>query len=164
MSLATRAYIGLGSNLNNPKVQLKRALNALEKKRYIKISAFSKYYISKPLRDISQPNYYNAVVAIDTTLSATDLLKICQKIEDAAGRVRRKKWEARIIDLDILIFGNKIIRTEELIIPHTEIAKRTFVLIPLFDVAPNLYIPSVGKLSVLIKKTHQKILCANGCL
>ncbi len=154
----TRAYIGLGSNLNNPKIQLKRAFSALKEQTYIKISALSKYYISKSLLNTSQPDYCNAVVAIDTTLSAIELLKICQAIEHVAGRVRKKKWEARIIDLDILIFGNKIIRTEKLIIPHAEITKRAFVLIPLFDIAPDLYIPTVGKLSVLIHSTHQKIL------
>lgn len=144
------AYIALGSNLNQPQQQIKQALINLEVQQNIALLAFSGLYRSKPLKNMPQPDYYNAVVQVSTSLTALDLLDLCQQIETAQQRVREKKWAARTIDLDILLYNNQRINTKRLTIPHKEIANRAFVLLPLFDIDPDLIIPKHGQLSELI--------------
>ncbi len=144
------AYIGLGSNLNNPKQQIKQALISLSNKANIFIINLSKLYLSKPLLNMPQPDFYNAVVKIQTSISAYDLLTICQEIEIQQHRVREKKWSSRTIDLDILLFDDKIINSANLTIPHPEIQNRSFVLKPLADIEPNLVITNIGVVSELL--------------
>ncbi len=144
------AYIGLGSNLNNPKQQIKQALISLDNNENIFIIDLSKLYLSKPLLNMPLPDFYNAVVKIKTNLSAYDLLIICQEIEVQQHRVREKKWGSRTIDLDILLFDNEVINSTNLTIPHPEIQNRSFVLKPLADIAPSLVITNVGIVSDLV--------------
>ncbi|MDC1536554.1 2-amino-4-hydroxy-6-hydroxymethyldihydropteridine diphosphokinase [Candidatus Thioglobus sp.] len=103
------AYIGLGSNLKDPKIQIKRALDSLNDNNKTELINASSFYESKPLLDIPGPNYINAVCKIETKLSAINLLNLCQEIEDNQQRVRELKWGSRTIDLDILLYGEQVI-------------------------------------------------------
>ena len=93
---------------------------------------------------MKQPNYYNIVVCGSTLLSPFELLEKCQQIEDSMGRLRLEKWGPRNIDLDILSYGNNIINTKELTIPHPELEKRSFVLLPLLEISPTWIHPKNG--------------------
>jgi 2-amino-4-hydroxy-6-hydroxymethyldihydropteridine diphosphokinase len=144
------AYIGLGSNLNNPKQQIKDALIALNSTQDVKVVALSSLYQSKPIDDSEQPNYINAVCQVDTHLTALELLYVCQGIETKQHRVREKKWGARTIDLDIILYGVQVVASKQLIIPHPEMMNRPFVLIPLSELESDLKVPVLGPLQALI--------------
>ena len=146
------AYIGLGSNLDNPKAQLASAINALSECNDIDVMTLSSFYESKPLLDIPGPNYINAACKIETKLSALDLLEVCQQIEDNQLRVREVKWESRTIDLDILLYGEQIISNDRLNIPHPEITNRAFVLVPLFEIEVDLKVPLLGSIKSLVDR------------
>jgi 2-amino-4-hydroxy-6-hydroxymethyldihydropteridine diphosphokinase len=144
------AYIGLGSNLNNPKQQIKDALIALNSTQDVKVVALSSLYQSKPIDDSKQPDYINAVCQVDTHLTALELLYVCQGIETKQHRVREKKWGARTIDLDIILYGVQVVASKQLIIPHPEMMNRPFVLIPLSELESDLKVPVLGPLQALI--------------
>lgn len=149
MSVTT--YIALGSNLDKPKQQLKSAITALKSlpdSRFLKVSPF---YRTEPVGPAGQPDYINAAAAIETTLSPTALLDALQAIENDQGRVRSIHWGARVLDLDILLYGNEIIATERLTIPHKEMSWRHFALLPLTDIAPNLTLPTGQSLRKLLQ-------------
>ncbi|MCE9870872.1 2-amino-4-hydroxy-6-hydroxymethyldihydropteridine diphosphokinase [Hafnia alvei] len=139
----TRVYIALGSNLANPLHQVQSALNALAELPQTKLIATSSLYRTPPLGPQDQPDYLNAVVALDTDLSVENLLDHTQKIELEHGRVRKdERWGPRTLDLDILLFGDEIINTERLTVPHYDIKNRQFMLYPLAEIAPELYFPT----------------------
>jgi 2-amino-4-hydroxy-6-hydroxymethyldihydropteridine diphosphokinase len=98
------------------------------------------------------PDYLNVVCKIETKLSALDLLSKCQQIENKQHRVREIRWGSRTIDLDILLYGDEVISTKELSVPHPEMIKRNFVLLPLFEIEPELELPGFGKLKELVRK------------
>lgn len=145
------AYLGLGSNLASPVSQIKSARHALATFNGIKELAFSSLYHSHPMGPQDQPDYVNAVMAIATTLSPTDLLHCLQHIEQAQGRTRNgQRWGARTLDLDILMYGDFIIDSPSLTVPHNGIVERAFVLYPLLEIAPELTIPGKGNIADLI--------------
>jgi len=145
------AYIGLGSNLASPVTQIKSARNAIAATAGIKELAFSSLYHSSPMGPQDQPDYVNAVMAIETGLSPTDLLHCLQRIEHAQGRIRRaERWGARTLDLDILVYGDRCIELPELTVPHSGVSERSFVLYPLYELAPQLIIPGKGNIADLI--------------
>jgi 2-amino-4-hydroxy-6-hydroxymethyldihydropteridine diphosphokinase len=127
-------YLGLGSNLNNPRRQLRRAIVQLRKLPRSTIQAISSFYLTAPLGVRAQPMYYNLVIAVQTTLEPHALLKQCQHIENLQQRVRKKRWGSRTLDIDILLYGEQKIHTNLLKIPHPEMLKRSFVLLPLREV------------------------------
>lgn len=138
----TRVYIGLGSNLGNPIEQIELAVAELRAMPCCCVVAMSSLYGSKPMGPQDQPDYVNAVMAIDTSLSPEVLLDQLQMIEVDAGRVRKaERWGARILDLDILLYGDLIQTTERLTLPHYGLKQREFVLIPLAEIAPELVLP-----------------------
>lgn len=150
-----RVYIGLGSNLEDPARQISHAVDALKvlpESRYLKDSGL---YLSKPLQlpedDSEMPDYFNAVVLIETTLEPLELLDLLQSIETQQGRVRNTRWGARTLDLDILMYGDLQLDTERLKIPHPEMVNRGFVLYPLQNIEEDLDIPGRGKLSRCIE-------------
>ena len=149
-------YIGLGSNLKDPKLQIETALNALNEQDGILVTKISSFYESKPLLDIPGPNYINAVCKVDTSLSASDLLGVCQQIEDNQKRVRKVKWGPRTIDLDILLYGDQVLSTQRLTIPHPEMINRSFVLVPLFEIEAGLEVPLLGSLKELLDRIDLK--------
>ena len=143
------AYIALGSNLHTPLEQLKRALNALAQLPQTQLMAVSSFYRSKPLGPQDQPDYLNAAVEISTALSPLALLDELQRIENEQGRVRLRRWGERTLDLDILLYGDEIIQTERLTVPHYDMHNREFVIVPLAEIAPNLILPNGQKLAEL---------------
>ena len=145
------AYIGIGSNLDDPVSQVKEALEELDGIPDSVLVSQSSLYASKPMGPADQPDYVNAVAALDTLLSAEELLQTLQKIEQRLGRERDgEKWGPRIIDLDLLLYGKKTIQTDTLTVPHPGLHERDFVIIPLAEIAGNLNIPGKGLLSTLI--------------
>ena len=149
------AYIGLGSNLKEPKNQIKRALATLNDNNGTKLITVSSFYESKPLLGIPGPNYLNAVCKIQTSLSAIDLLDLCQEIEESQKRVREVKWGSRTIDLDILLYGEQVISNKRLSIPHPEAINRAFVLVPLFEIEPNIKFPLLGPIKDLLERINK---------
>ncbi|QLB21257.1 2-amino-4-hydroxy-6-hydroxymethyldihydropteridine diphosphokinase [Vespertiliibacter pulmonis] len=143
-------YIALGSNLASPLEQLKQAVTSLRKFAYnLEISPF---YGSKPLGPQDQPDYINAVAKFDTDLTALALLDRLQQIENKQGRVRLRHWGERTLDLDILLYGSQQIKSERLIIPHYDMQNREFVVVPLYDLSPNLQLPNGEKLADLYRQ------------
>ena len=146
------AYIGLGSNLKGPKEQIEKALRSLSEVKEITLLLVSSFYQSKPLMDMPGPNYLNVVCKIETDLGAFELLNFCQEIEENQHRVREVKWGSRTIDLDILLYGDQILSTQRLTIPHPEMINRAFVLLPLFEIEPRLKLPLLGPLRGLLER------------
>ncbi|KAF3977491.1 MAG: 2-amino-4-hydroxy-6-hydroxymethyldihydropteridine diphosphokinase [Methylococcales symbiont of Iophon sp. n. MRB-2018] len=145
-------YIGLGSNLQQPKQQIKQARLAIAKQKNIEEAGFSSLYASPPMGSQDQPDYVNAVMKIITSLSAIKLLRVLQSIEHQQGRVRKaEQWGARTLDLDLLLYGDQQIEHPDLIVPHLGLTKRAFVLYPLQEITQtDLYIPSKGMLKHLL--------------
>ena len=152
------AYIGLGSNLKNPKGQIEKALSALNMAHGVVVNEVSSFYESEPLLEMPGPNYINAVCNIETSLSAVDLLDVCQGIEDNQKRVREVKWGSRTIDLDILLYGQQVISSERLSIPHPEITNRAFVLVPMFEIDKDIKVPLLGSIKKLIERVNTQDL------
>ncbi|MGQ0285996.1 2-amino-4-hydroxy-6-hydroxymethyldihydropteridine diphosphokinase [Pasteurellaceae bacterium 22721_9_1] len=155
------AYIALGSNLAQPIEQLNSAIKALAALPNTQVVATSSFYQSKPLGPQDQPDYVNAVVELNTELTPIDLLDSLQHIENAQGRVRLRRWGERTLDLDILLYDQLIMQTERLTIPHYDMHNREFVIVPLYEIAPTLVIPSLGDIRNMFKyfENHQMIIC-----
>ncbi len=147
-----KVYIGLGSNLGDPQSQLKKAIIAMNMVPSTSVVKTSSFYRSKPVGPQDQPDYINAVVELDTELSAPVLLDYLQDIENEQGRERKIKWGARTLDLDILLFGDEIINNDRLQVPHVEMHNRGFVLLPLNEIIPDCMIPGVGAVSSLLQE------------
>lgn len=144
-------FVGLGSNLDDPLSQLKRAIDSLKQFKNIELCNISSFYRSVPMGPQDQPDYINAVVELSTNLSAEELLDCLQDIENQQGRVRSERWGARTLDLDVLLYGNKEINTERLVVPHNGLSERNFVLCPLSDLVDKSFeIPKLGKMSELL--------------
>ncbi len=151
MIATTRAYIGLGSNLNNPYKQIKQALSALKTIPKTEFISHSSLYQSTPMGPQDQPNYINAAAILETTLDANTLLTHLQSIENQQGRERNgDHWGARTLDLDLLIYGEIQQKNIKLTLPHPGLHLRNFVLTPLNEIAPNLEIPGLGNLQKII--------------
>ena len=131
-----RIYIGLGSNLADPAEQLRSALNALGQLPQTNLAGVSAFYQSDSLLP-GQPRYTNAVAALDSDLAPLDLLDALQAIENDQGRERLERWGPRTLDLDILLFGDRLIDEPRLKVPHYQIQERAFVLYPLAELAPE---------------------------
>lgn len=146
-----RAYIGIGSNLDDPIRQVQRAFKALSHLLASYCVAYSPLYRTTPLGGpTGQPDYINAVAALDTGLTPGQLLAVLQALELAQGRVRSVHWGPRTLDLDILLYDHLISDDPSLILPHPRLHERAFVLYPLYDIAPTLVIPGQGPLSKLL--------------
>jgi 2-amino-4-hydroxy-6-hydroxymethyldihydropteridine diphosphokinase len=129
----TKAYLGLGSNIGDRRAILQEAVEALDG-----VVAVSSLYETDPVGGVQQDSFYNIVVAIETGLEAHELLRRCQSLERAAKRKRIVRWGPRTLDVDILLFGDLVIDTPELTIPHPRMTERNFVMVPLLEVAPDL--------------------------
>ena len=154
MKKMINVFVGLGSNLDEPLLQLKTAINNLKKINKTELLDVSHYYLSEPMGPQDQPDYINAVAKLSTSLSAEHMLDELQRIENNQGRCRTQRWGARTLDLDMLLYGNEVINSERLIVPHYGIKDRNFVLYPLKDlVADNFEIPGLGYINKLLA-TH----------
>ena len=146
-----RVYIGLGSNLATPLEQLRSALAALAALPHTSLAAQSSFYASDPLGPADQPRYVNAVAALDTELSPLSLLDALQTIELEQGRTRKaERWGPRTLDLDILLFGERLLDEPRLTVPHYHMHARAFVLYPLAEIAPALQLPDGRALTELL--------------
>ena len=143
MTEAILVHLGLGSNLGNRQDSLKQTCIELESLPLFQFRV-SPIYESEPLLKMPQPKYLNMVVCGLTELSPLELLKKCQQIENRLGRVRNEHWGSRTIDIDILAYGEECIDSEILKIPHPEMEKRSFVLVPLLELSPELVHPKTG--------------------
>lgn len=147
-----RAYVALGSNLGDSRQQLLDAIEALAGLPRTKVIARSKIYRTPPWGMVDQPDFLNAVVALETALEPHELLDALLQIERAAGRQRNgERWGPRTLDLDLLHVVGRTINDERLTLPHPHIADRAFVLLPLRDVASDLEIPGQGKVTDLLR-------------
>ena len=152
-----RVYIALGSNLAKPLDQVNCALEALAHLPRTRLVQTSSLYRSKPLGPQDQPDFLNAVVALDTQLSAHELLDGTQSIELNQGRVRKaERWGPRTLDLDMLLYGNEVITTDRLTVPHYDMKNREFMLYPLAEIAPDLVFPDGETLQELLKRVPMK--------
>jgi 2-amino-4-hydroxy-6-hydroxymethyldihydropteridine diphosphokinase len=146
------AYLGLGSNLADPVSQLRRARSEIARLDGVSERAFSSLYRSAPMGPADQPDYVNAVMAVDVTLTAHELLHAVQEIERVHGRDRSgQRWGARTLDIDILLYGKEQLHGDTLIVPHPGVSEREFVLYPLHEIAGSgLEIPGHGRLGDLV--------------
>lgn len=141
----TKAYVALGANLGHPQESLLAALEDLRQTAGVDVTAVSSFYRTAPVES-SGPDYVNAVAEVETTLEASELLHVLQRIENAHGRVRPVGVvnAPRTLDLDLLLFGKDTVATPELTVPHPRMHLRAFVLVPLLEIAPDAVIPGLG--------------------
>ena len=145
MSNKARAFIGAGANLGEPVRQIRQAQDALQKSPGIKFLGASSLYRTQPVGPVEQPPFINAVFATECIASPRELLALLLEIEQNMGRVRKERWGPRVIDLDLLFFGEEIIKEQGLEVPHPRLHERRFVLVPLTEVAPGFVHPVIKK-------------------
>ena len=138
------AFVGIGANLGAREETLRRAVEVLDAESGIAVVAASSVYETAPVGIVDQPYFLNAVLRVDTELSAQRLLDRLLLIEEQFGRVRKTKWGPRTLDLDILLYGDAVINQPGLQVPHPHLHKREFVLAPLCDLIPDLPHPLLG--------------------
>jgi len=142
-SESVTVYLGLGSNMGNPKDNLDRALDFLSQR--LRVAQVSSTYDTEPIGNVEQPRFLNQVCQVYTRLAPMELLTLAKGIESKLGRVFGKPDAPRPIDIDILFYGDQVIETPKLVIPHPRLAERAFVLVPLAEIAPDLVHPVDGK-------------------
>ena len=148
-----KAWLGLGSNLQQPVTQIESALISLKKAEGIEILKTSSLYRTPPWGDEGQDDFINAVVQIETHLGPVPLLRVLQSIENEMGRQRSgRRWGPRIIDIDLLLYADQQVQTEELELPHPRMHERAFVLVPLCELDKTLKIPGHGIAEDLLQK------------
>ncbi|WP_133407919.1 2-amino-4-hydroxy-6-hydroxymethyldihydropteridine diphosphokinase [Parashewanella tropica] len=150
-----KVYVALGANLENPSAQLDDACIALKELAESSSFQISPYYGSVPMGEVVQPDYINAVASLETQLSPIELLDALQAIEQQQGRVRLEHWGPRTLDLDMLLYDNVTLTSKRLTLPHYGMKQRSFVLVPLFDLAPELVLPCGTPLRSLITPSLQ---------
>lgn len=144
--METDAYIGLGSNLGNREFNLLRAVAELGKLPDSRVRGLSTFYETSPVGVSEQPDFFNAVLLLSTRFSPQELLHRLQQIEtNVFHRKRSLRWGPRTMDLDLLLYGDTVITSAELTIPHPALAERRFVLQPLTELAPDLFHPLLGR-------------------
>ena len=151
MSNKARAFIGAGANLGEPVRQIRQAQDALRKSPGIKFLDASSLYRTQPMGPVEQPPFINAVFSLEAEIGPHDLLSLLLDIEQKMGRVRKERWGPRVIDLDLLFYGEEIIKEQGLEVPHPRLHERRFVLAPLAEIAPGFAHP-------VIKKTVSELL------
>ena len=150
-SARVRAFIGVGANLGDASATVRRAIDACRQLPASTFHAASSLYRSAPI-DGGGPHYINAVVAIDTSLSPTDLLAQLQRVEAAHGRERSVRNAPRTLDLDLLLYGDLTMHCEALTLPHPRMHLRAFVLLPLAELAPAVVLPGQGPLQQWLER------------
>jgi 2-amino-4-hydroxy-6-hydroxymethyldihydropteridine diphosphokinase len=154
----TLAYIGIGSNLEDPQAQVERAFDELARLPRTRLSARSSLYRSAPMGYAAQPDFINAVAEVDTELAAHELLAELQSIEARHGRRRSFANAPRTLDLDLLLYGDARIDEPQLVVPHPRMHERAFVLRPLVEIAPHATIPGRGTAAAcLAKRADQSV-------
>lgn len=159
-----KVYLGLGGNENMSFSAINNAIHSIQGSSHSSVTKISNLYRSKPWGIESQSHFLNLVIEIETELSPANLLDYALSIEAVAGRNRADtiKWGPRILDIDILVFGNQIIKSPELSIPHPYISEREFVYIPLLECNKEIEIPGIGKLKEAVSSSHHMELITPG--
>lgn len=146
----SRAWVGLGSNLDSPHGHVERALKELDDLPLTRSLQQSSRYWSRPLGPVDQPDFVNAVALLETRLSPLALLDQLQALEQHHGRVRLRHWGPRTLDLDLLLFDNLYLSTPRLTLPHAQMTRRGFVLVPMAELAPDLRLPDGQRIDELV--------------
>jgi len=154
----TIAYVGIGSNLDEPARQVEQALLELDRLPHSRVVKRSSLYKSAPLGYASQPDYVNAVAQLETGIPAERLLSELQEIESRHARKRSFANAPRSLDLDLLIFGDSELKTKDLTLPHPRMHQRAFVLRPLVEISPEISIPGVGPAKDSLKNVENQIV------
>jgi 2-amino-4-hydroxy-6-hydroxymethyldihydropteridine diphosphokinase len=159
--MSTIVYIGIGSNIGDKTTNCQTAVECLaEAGRIVGVSSF---YYTEPVGYKEQEDFINAVASLQTSLSPSELLRICHAIEDRLGRRRTVRWGPRTVDLDILLYGDLVVSRPDLVIPHPLMALRKFVLAPLVEIAPAVIHPTLNKTMIQLlselQKSHTVIKC-----
>lgn len=139
------AYLGLGGNVGNPRASIDAALAHLDADSQISVLRVSSLYRTAPIGLTEQPDFLNAVAQIETRLAPEDLLTATLNIENLLGRVRTEKWAPRVIDIDVLLYSNRVLSTPRITTPHPRMHERAFVLVPLAELAPDLRMPGASE-------------------
>lgn len=147
------AYVGIGSNLGDPAARVLAARDRLAALPATRLVAMSSLYGSRPLGPVQQPDFVNAVAGLLTQLDPVRLLQALRAIEAEFGRPKkRERWGPRVIDLDLLVYGRERLDEPQLSVPHPGIVERNFVLYPLAEIAPDLDVPGLGRVSELARR------------
>jgi 2-amino-4-hydroxy-6-hydroxymethyldihydropteridine diphosphokinase len=145
-----KAVISLGANIGDPKAQMDIAVALL--REALEVTAISEYFSTKPVSDIEQPDYLNAICIAESELPALDLLAVLHGIEKSLGRERLEKWGPRTIDLDLIQYGSLLSSADELTLPHPLAHERRFVLEPWISIDPEAILLTHGKISELLEQ------------
>ena len=156
-SMTLQVFLGLGSNVGNRKEYLEKAIDALANIPEIKVISMSSVYETEPFGGVAQDNFLNMVIEINTTSAPDKLLETVMAIEKDLDRVRTVRWGPRTIDIDILLYGDRVINTKDLTIPHVGLTERDFVLIPMLEIAPDVKLPSGEFLKNFLKENQIKL-------
>jgi 2-amino-4-hydroxy-6-hydroxymethyldihydropteridine diphosphokinase len=146
----TLAYVGLGANLGPREITLVRAVDLLAETDGIEVLAVSQLRETEPVGVVEQPLFLNGAVALETSRSPRELLERLLEIERELGRVRDVRWGPRIVDLDLLVYGDRVVDEPGLQVPHARLNERRFALEPLMELAPDLVVPGQGPVSELL--------------
>lgn len=153
------AFIGIGSNLDDPRGQVEVAITLLNELPGCQVLRQSSLYVSAPFGGVEQADFVNAVVELETTVPPSILLVCVKELERSRGRdLAAQRWGPRILDLDILVYGDQIVDSADLKIPHPGIAERNFVLLPLREIAPTLVIPGLGPVAGIVVDEHSPLI------
>lgn len=153
----TDVYLGLGSNVGNRQAQLNEAIRLLDAKQGIEVVKVSSFYETAPVGYVDQPDFLNLCIAIKTDLSPQAVLENALEIEQALHRVRKERWGPRTLDIDILMYGDEVIETPDLVIPHPRMTERAFVLIPLQEIAADAIEPRTQKMIKDIEVPNESV-------
>jgi 2-amino-4-hydroxy-6-hydroxymethyldihydropteridine diphosphokinase len=162
MSAMQRAYVGIGGNLGDPMSQVAFAFERLAQLPDSVLFARSRLYRSPAWGPIAQPDFINAVAALDTALPPSVLMQGLLGIEHDAGRERALRWGPRLLDLDLLLYGDLCIDSDTLQVPHPRLRERAFALVPLAEIAPTLAIPGLGRIADLLDLVDHSTVQALG--
>ena len=147
----SKIYIALGSNLEEPRKQIYRAINLIDAIDELSVTHTSSLYKTKPIGKIDQPDFINAAIEVEGNISPENLHTALQDIETQTGRIRMELNEPRTLDLDILLIDDLIMKTKKLTVPHPRMHQRQFVIVPLFEINQKLNIPGIGSIDDILK-------------
>jgi 2-amino-4-hydroxy-6-hydroxymethyldihydropteridine diphosphokinase len=153
----TRAYVGIGSNLERPREQVLQAFDELDRMPATRLVRKSSLYRTAPVGHAGQPDFINAVAELDSALSPREMLEQLRRIEASHGRARSFPNAPRTLDLDLLLFDERTIGDADLVVPHPRMHERAFVLKPLAEIAPGVAIPGKGTVKDLLEKTSFQV-------
>lgn len=145
MVVSHPAAIALGSNQGHSPEILRQALDQLAAHPQITLDRVSSWYLTTPVGNVQQPDFLNGCATLHTNLDPEALLQVLQTIENNLGRIRRERWGPRTLDLDLLLYGDRIIATPDLMVPHPRMFERAFVLVPLAEIAPHWQDPKTKR-------------------